>query len=388
VGWRLERAKLNSEGFRETFSEEPQKGPKRAKMAGKKDAKQKAGLRGQTEKNREEAESSAGTKNTSEEGGQRAAQSLQRRTPQRKEAQKDPKVRGELKKPGMTKRRQVRKVATMVKRLKKNPEDVEQQPMAEAGTGLASEGGWDAQQQATVAAYAQSRGMQPREVLQALVNSMEKTLLKEKGDNLASQTSSLGVSQREEAAGKPETKSNPGRGGRDLREKKTESNCVACCKDKKKGVPPKTRWKEEQKEKARHQEAQGKENRAVATSCPGKAAVALVAEGSETQRALTETQKGVEDSKGESAQAPVACVTGVPRGPVSAGELVRVTPSESDGGSSRGILHEINQQYLRSKYKFIEGAPLKEYLRQRVPNFGETCTTLGGAYVVEGDNKG
>jgi hypothetical protein len=123
---------LNSEGFRETFSEERQKGPKKAKMAGKKEAKQKASPRGQTEKNREEIESSAGTKNTPEEGRQRAAQSMQRRTPQRKEAQKDPKVQEEPKKPGMTKRRQVRKVATMVKRLKKNSEDVEQQPMAEA----------------------------------------------------------------------------------------------------------------------------------------------------------------------------------------------------------------------------------------------------------------
>ena len=127
-------------------------------MAGKKEAKQKAGPRGQTEKNREETESSAGTKNTLEEGGQRAAQSMQRRMPQRKEAQKDLKGQEESKKPGMTTRRQVRKVATMVKRLKKNPEDVEQQPMAEAGASLASESGWDAQQQATVAAYAQSRG--------------------------------------------------------------------------------------------------------------------------------------------------------------------------------------------------------------------------------------
>ncbi len=37
-------------------------------------------------------------------------------------------------------------------------------------------------------------------------------------------------------------------------------------------------------------------------------------------------------------------------------------------------LEEINQQYLKSRYKFKEGAPLKEYLQQRVPNFGETCT--------------
>ncbi len=149
-------------------------------MAGKKDAKQKAGPRGQTEKNREEAESSAGTKNTSEEGGQRAAQSMQRRTPQRKEMQKDPKVQGEPKKPGMTKRRQVQKVATMVKRLKKNPEDVEQQFMAEAGARMASEGGWDAQQQATVAAYAQSRGMQPREYCKLLSTQWRKPCARKK----------------------------------------------------------------------------------------------------------------------------------------------------------------------------------------------------------------
>jgi hypothetical protein len=37
-------------------------------------------------------------------------------------------------------------------------------------------------------------------------------------------------------------------------------------------------------------------------------------------------------------------------------------------------LEEINQQYLQSKYKFKEGAPLKEYLQQRVPNFRGTCT--------------
>jgi hypothetical protein len=239
-------------------------------MAGKKEAKQKAGPRGQTEKNREETESSTGTKNTSEEGGQSAAQ-------------------------------------TMVKRLKKNLEDVEQQPLAEAGVNLASEGGWDAQQQATVTAYAQSRGMQPRKMLQALVNSMEKTLRKEKGENLAGQTSSLSVNQREEAPGRPETRPNPGRGGRDLRERKADSNCVACCKDKKRGIPPKTRWKEEQKEKARSQEAQGKENRSVVIPGPGKTTVIPVTEGSETQHALREAQKSAEGPKKEDAQAPVAC---------------------------------------------------------------------------------
>jgi hypothetical protein len=129
----------------------------------------------------------------------------------------------------------------MVKRLRKNPEESEQQHKAEAKAGQTSGGGWDAQQQATVAAYAHSRGMQPQEVLQALVNSMEKTLRKEKSGSLAGQTPSLNVSQREEAGGKPEVKSSPGRGRKDLKEREAEPSCIACSKGKRKGVPPKTR---------------------------------------------------------------------------------------------------------------------------------------------------
>ncbi len=87
-------------------------------------------------------------------------------------------------------------MATMVKRLKKNPEDGESQPPIEGEAGLASGDGWDAQQQATVTAYAQSRGMQPREVLQALVNSMEKTLRKEKEGNPAGQVPPSSAKQK------------------------------------------------------------------------------------------------------------------------------------------------------------------------------------------------
>ncbi len=210
------------------------------------------------------------------------------------------------------------------------------------------------------------------------------------------------MKQREEAAGRTEARLNPGRGGRDLRERKTDSNYIACCKDKKRGVTPKTRWKEEQKEKARNQEAQGKENRAVAVPGPGRAIAATGPEGSEAQqtpeeaqkdtaaipgpegitatagseggeaqRTPEETQKGAKDPKKEDAQAPVACVAGVPRESVSRGELARVTPPGSR--TPPETLEEINQQYLQSKYKFKEGAPLKEYLQQRVQNFRETC---------------
>jgi hypothetical protein len=138
------------------------------------------------------------------------------------------------------------------------------------------------------------------------------------------------------------------------------------------GVPPKTRWKEEQKEKARSQEAQGKENRTVATPGPGGATAATGSEGSEAQQAPEEAQKSAEDPKKGDTQAPVACVAGVPRGPTSVGELAHVTPPGSGGRTPPETLEEINQQYLKSRYKFKEGAPLKEYLQQRVPNFRET----------------
>jgi hypothetical protein len=36
----------------------------------------------------------------------------------------------------------------------------------------------------------------------------------------------------------------------------------------------------------------------------------------------------------------------------------------------------VNQQYLKSKYKFKEGAPLKEYLQSRVTSFREPCTLV------------
>jgi hypothetical protein len=198
----------------------------------------------------------------------------------------------------MTKRRQARKVATMVKRLKKNPEDGESQPPVEGEADLASGDGWDAQQQATVKAYAQSRGMQPREVLQALVNSMEKTLRKEKGGNPAGQTPSSSVKQRGEAAGKIEAGSHPGRGGRDQRERKPDGNCIACCRDKRRGIPPKTRWKEEQKERARSMELAGKENLAVAVLGKKRIAATTEPEGSEAQQASEEAREEVAATPG------------------------------------------------------------------------------------------
>jgi hypothetical protein len=211
------------------------------------------------------------------------------------------------------------------------------------------------------------------------------------------------VKQKGEAVGKAEAGPNPGRGGRDLREKKSDSNCVACYKDKKRGVPPKTRWKEEQKEKARSLESPGKENRIAAV--PGSEGIiaATGSEGSEAQRAPEETQEGVvaipgpekvtaakgpeggetrqvpegaqggtKDPEKEDASTPVACVTGVPREPAGGRELARV--ARPGGRTPPETLEQVNQQYLKSKYKFKERAPLKEYLQQRIPSFREVCT--------------
>jgi hypothetical protein len=56
-------------------------------MAGKKEAKQKAGPRGQIEKTREETESPAGAKNGSRRGGRKKAQET-RRQPRQEQAMK------------------------------------------------------------------------------------------------------------------------------------------------------------------------------------------------------------------------------------------------------------------------------------------------------------
>jgi hypothetical protein len=121
---------------------------------------------------------------------------------------------------------------------------------------------------------------------------MEKTLRKEKGGNPASQIPPPSVKQKGETAGRAEAGPNPGRGGRDPRERKPDSNCVACCRDKRRGVPPKTRWKEEQKEKAQSMELSGKENRAMAVPGLKGVVAAMESGGSETQQTPEEAQEG------------------------------------------------------------------------------------------------
>ncbi len=144
----------------------------------------------------------------------------------------------------LTKRRQVRRVATTVKRPKRSTEDPEQQHKAEAEAGQTTGGGWDTRQQVTIAAYARARGMEPREVLQALVSSMEKTLRKERSEGLTGQAPSPKASQPSASGSKPEVKPHPESGKRRSRDKDIEAKFIACNKGKRKWIPLKARRKE------------------------------------------------------------------------------------------------------------------------------------------------
>ena len=83
-------------------------------MAGKKEAKQKAGPSGRKEKYRRETGEPSGVKDSLEDEGRKSAQETQK-----KEAHKDLKDQGEFETPSVTKRRQVRKVATVPRAQKK-----------------------------------------------------------------------------------------------------------------------------------------------------------------------------------------------------------------------------------------------------------------------------
>ncbi len=139
--------------------------------------------------------------------------------------------------------------------------------------------------------------------------------------------------------------------------------------------------KEEQKERARSMESSGKENRAVAVPGTKGIIAATGPEGSEAQQAPEEAQEGVVVTPGpeettaerkseggdtqqapggaqggargpkkEDAPAPVACVTGVPREAANGGEVARIT--QAGGRTPPETLEQVNQQYLKSKYKF------------------------------------
>ncbi len=76
---------------------------------------------------------------------------------------------------------------------------------------------------------------------------------------------------------------------------------------------------------------------------------------------------GAWGTRKEETPAPVACVAGVPREPVSGREVAQATRPR--GRTPPETLEQVNQQYLKSKYKFKEGAPL-QYLQQNLDIVG------------------
>ncbi len=93
-------------------------------------------------------------------------------------------------------------------------------------------------------------------------------------------------------------------------------------------------------------------------------ATAVPMQGRDKPRPILEGIKGgAESAEGGAPKMPVACISGVPREPAHAGVVERVVPTGSSSSGPRSVMSEINQQILNSRYKFKEGAPLKEYLR-------------------------
>jgi hypothetical protein len=88
-------------------------------------------------------------------------------------------------------------------------------------------------------------------------------------------------------------------------------------------------------------------------------------EGGETRQTPEGVQESTKDPKKEDAQAPVACVTGVPRGPVSRGELARVAPPS--GRTPPETLEQINQQYLKSRTGSRKGHRSKDISSKGYP---------------------
>jgi hypothetical protein len=122
------------------------------------------------------------------------------------------------------------------------------------------------------------------------------------------------------------------------------------------------------------QASEGARLEVAVTPGPEEAAAEGKSEEGSTQQAPGGALEGAKGPKKEEAPAPVACVAGVPREPASGREVARIT--RPGGRTPPETLEQVNQQYLKSKYKFKEGAPLKEYLQQRVSSFREPCTLV------------
>ena len=126
------------------------------------------------------------------------------------------------------------------------------------------------------------------------------------------------------------------------------------------------------KEEEAQQASEGTQAETMAAPEANEAIAAGKPEETGTQQAPGGALGGARGTRKEETPAPVACVAGVPREPVSGREVAQATRPR--GRTPPETLEQVNQQYLKSKYKFKEEAPLKEYLQQRVASFREPCT--------------
>jgi hypothetical protein len=247
-----------------------------------------------------------------------------------------------------------------------------------------------------MAAYASARGMEPREVLQALVSSMEKTLCKDKTDGPAGRSQLPEEKQMGESSCQPETNTHHGGEGRDLREKNLENKRITGNQGRRTGILPKARWKEELKEGTERLEetqpvgvedgprmcwgahgkdnasgGESKENREGGVSTPEDGNVRVVPKFKRPRSIFDRIGKGSRHDENMRTTTLVACVSGIPRGPGNTGVVQRAVPLGGGSGAQSISTAHINHQILYSPYKFKEGAPLKEYLQQRVSIFRE-----------------
>jgi hypothetical protein len=127
-------------------------------------------------------------------------------------------------------------------------------------------------------------------------------------------------------------------------------------------------------EKEAQQASEGTQAETVAAPEPKEAAAERKPDEAGALQAPGEALGGARGTRKGETPAPVACVAGVPREPASGREVVQATRPR--GRTPPETLEQVNQQYLKSKYKFKEEAPLKEYLQQRVGGFREPCTLV------------
>ncbi len=152
---------------------------------------------------------------------------------------------------------------------------------------------------------------------------------------------------------------------------------------KRAGIPRKASWKEKQKENAQRLKGpqpmriesrahrndaalsiKGKENREGVAPASEEGGARVVPELKRPRSIFEGFRGGSGPNVDAIATTFVAPVSGTPRDLVHAGAVQRGIPTRGGCSGPCTSAGQINHQILYSSYKFKEGAPLKEYLRQ------------------------